>query len=91
VEKKQAEAIVQAILEPDARSQEELRRRRETEARGLTIGRFVAAFVLLGFVIGALIAYVSGERFTSGGLWGAIFGAVVGRAVAAWRDRRRAA
>lgn len=91
VEKKQADAIVQAILEPDLRGREELRRKREAEARGLRISRFVAAFVLVGFAIGALIAYSTGERFTNGGLWGSAFGAVVGRTVAAWRDRRRTA
>ena len=91
MEKKQAEAIVQAILEPELRGREELRRKREAEARGLRSSRFVAAFVLVGFAIGALIAYVSGERFTNGALWGSAFGAVVGRAVAAWRDRRRTA
>jgi len=91
VDKNQSEAIVQAILDPDVQGQEELRRRREAEARGPKISRFVAAFVLVGFATGALAAYFTGERFTNGGLWGAICGAVVGRVVAAWYDRRRAA
>ncbi|QOW18855.1 hypothetical protein INQ41_09215 [Lysobacter ciconiae] len=91
MEKKQADAIVQAILEPDLRGREELRRKREAEARGLRISRFVSAFVLIGFAIGALIAHSTGERFTNGAFWGSAIGAVVGRAVPAWRDRRRTA
>ena len=49
-----------------------------------------AAFVLVGFPIGAAVAYFAGERFTLGGLWGGIGGAAVGWAVAAWRERRAA-
>ena len=91
MEKQQAEAIAQAILEPDLKAQEELRRKREAEDRSVAVRRFIAGFVLVGFAIGAATAYFAGERFTVGGLWGGIGGAVVGWAVGAWRDRRRAA
>ncbi|MEN1973457.1 hypothetical protein WCE34_14200 [Luteimonas sp. MJ204] len=90
MEKQQAEAIAQAILEPDLKVQTELRRKREAENRSLALRRFIAAFVLVGFPIGAAVAYFAGERFTLGGLWGGIGGAAVGWAVAAWRERRAA-
>lgn len=91
MEKRQAEAIAQAILEPDLKAQEELRRKREAEDRSLAVRRFVAVFVLVGFAIGVAAAYFAGERFTVGGLWGGIGGAVAGWVVGSWRDRRRAA
>ena len=91
MEKQQAEAIAQAILEPDLKVQTELRRKREAEHRSLAFRRFIAAFVLMGFAIGAAVAYFAGERFTLGGIWGGMVGAAVGWAVGAWRDRRRAA
>ena len=91
MEKQQAETIAQAILEPDLKTQEELRRKREAEDRSLAVRRFIAGFVLAGFAIGAIAAYFAGGRFTVGGLWGAVGGAVFGWSVGAWCDRRRAA
>ncbi len=91
MDKRQAEEVVQAILEPDLKAQEELHRKREVEVRSLGAKRFVAWFVLSGFAMGAALAYFSGERFTSGGLWGAIGGAAVGWAIVAWRKHRHAA
>lgn len=90
MDKQQAEAIVQAILEPDLKAQQELRRKREAEDRSLAVRRSIAAFVLAGFALGAAAAYFTGERFTVGGLLGCFGGAVVGWAVGAWRDRRNA-
>ena len=49
------------------------------------------AFVLLGVASGMIVAYVLGERFSVGGLWGGIGGAVLGQVVGTWRVRRRAA
>ena len=91
MEKQQAEAIAQAILEPDLSVQAELRRKKEAKERSLAVRRVIATFVLLGFAIGAATALAFGERFTVGGLWGGIGGAAVGWAVGAWRDRRAAA
>ena len=91
MDKRQAEEVVQAILEPDLKAQEELRRKRDAEARSLGVRRFVAWFVLCGFAVGAALAYLSGERFTFGGLWGAIGAAAVGWAIVAWRKHRHAA
>ena len=91
MDKRQAEEIARAILEPDQKAQEELRRKRSVEARHHASKRFVAWFVLAGFAIGAAVAYFSGERFTSGGLGGGIGGAAIGWLIVAWRNRRHAA
>ena len=72
MEEQQAEAIAQAILEPDLSVQAELRRKREAEERGLVVRRVIATFVLVGFAIGAATALAVGERFTVGGLWGGL-------------------
>ena len=59
------------------------------DTRSLAIRRVIAACVLVGFAVGAVIAYASGERFTVGGLWGGIAGAVVGAVGGALWHRRR--
>ena len=90
MERHRAEAIVQAILEPDLAAREALRRKRAAEERRLAAGRFNAWCVLAGFAIGAAASHVVGAHFTVGGLWGGIAGAIVGRLLAAWRGRRHA-
>lgn len=90
MEQKQAEAMVNAILDPDPKVQQDLRRKREAETRALVVSRYTAAFVLLGFASGLIVAYFLGERFSVGGLWGGIGGAVLGQVVGAGRVRRRA-
>ena len=90
MDKSQADAIARAVLEPDPKVQAALRRKRELEARDLADKRRVAVFMLVGFAIGALIAYLVGERFTAGGLWGGIAGGAVGWALVWWRNRRGA-
>ena len=87
MERNHAEAIAKAIMEPGLKAQEELRRKREAERRSLAVRRSAAGFVLVGFAIGAGAAYLVGVRFTTGGLWGGMAGAVVGWAVGAWRTR----
>lgn len=89
--RQQAEAMARAVLEPDPIAQAALRRKREAEARSLSIRRWMALFALVGFAVGAAAAFALGERFTVGGLWAGTGGAAVGWAVGAWRNRRRAA
>ena len=72
MDKLQVEAIARAILEPDQKAQEELRRKRLQEDRSLAERRTVAWFVLAGVGVGAVIAYFTGHRFTNGVLWGGI-------------------
>lgn len=89
MDKSQADAIAEAILEPGLKEREVRRRKRAAEQRSLADRRVVAWFAFPGFVIGAAVAHFSGERFSSGVIWGGIAGAVVGWAVVGWRRRRR--
>ena len=91
MDKSQADAISRAVLEPDPKVQEELHRKRALEAQWLADRRQAAVFVLVGFAIGAAVAYFTGERFTAGGLWGGIAGGAVGWALVWWRKRGGAA
>jgi hypothetical protein len=72
MDKTQAEAIVQALLEPDPRAQEEMRRRRVAEAAQLARQRRLAFLLLLGGGIGAAVAHFSGYRFSLGIIWGGL-------------------
>ena len=86
MEKTQADAVAQAILEPDLRHQEELREKRALETAQLARQRRVAGFALAGSAIGAAIAYFLGERFTFGVICGGFAGSALG-----WLVMRRAA
>ena len=86
MEKTQADAIAQAILEPDLRAQEELRNKRAVESVQFARKRQVAWFTLTGAGVGAAIAYFSGARFSIGIIWG---GLVV--SAAGWIITRRSA
>lgn len=89
MEDNRAEAITNAILQPDPRTREELRRKREAEDRNLFLARSTAAFVLVGYAVGAAAAGFAGEDFAAGGLWGGIGGAVAGRIIGSCRMRTR--
>ena len=91
MDKRQAEAIAQAILSPGREAQEALLIKRAREAWWHAEKRKVAWLILVGFAVGAAIAYYSGDRFTVGGLWGAISGGAIGWAWVGWRNRRHAA
>lgn len=86
MEKTQADAIAQAILEPDLRAQEDLRIKRAKEAADLARRRRVAWFTLAGAGIGAALAHFTGYRFSNGVIWGGFAGSAVG-----WLVMRRAA
>lgn len=81
IDKTQAEAIAQAILEPDLQMQEELRRKREADARRLAFQRRVAAFALAGAGVGAAVGYFAFGQFSRGVIVGAILGFLVGRLI----------
>lgn len=84
MEKHQAEEIVEAILQPEKRYQEEIRKKREVEQRDLARKRRVAVFMLIGSAIGVGVAYCLGHRLSGGVVWGGIAGSVVGWTVT-WR------
>ncbi len=91
MDKSQADAVAEAMLAPDPKSRETLLRKRAQETWWLVEKRKVAGLALVGFAVGAAAAYFLGERFTSGGLWGAIAGGSVGWLWIWLRSRRRAA
>ena len=91
MEQSQADAIARAILEPDLKAQEQLRRKRAAESKQLTEKRKVAWLGLAGFAIGAVAAHFTGEGISAGGLWGGVAGAAVGWVINSWRNRRSAA
>lgn len=79
--KTQADAIAQAILERDQRRQNELRSKRATQLAQLARKRRVAWFCLAGCATGAAIAYFGGARFTAGVILGGLAGSVIGSLV----------
>ncbi|AOL18166.1 hypothetical protein AB8807_20050 [Xanthomonas campestris pv. olitorii] len=90
MDKSQADAIAQAILQPDLEAQEQIRRRRAAEDQAVADRRMVAWFSLSGFVIGAVVAHLTGYRFTDGIIWGGIAGGAVGWAALKLCRRRLA-
>ena len=86
MEKTQADAIAQAIMEPELRVQEETRRKRALESAQLAQKRRVAWFSLIGAGVGAAIAHYGGFRFSLGVIYGGLAGSAVG-----WLITRRAA
>ena len=88
MDKTQADAIAQAILQPDLEAQEEIRRKRAAEKRTWADRRMVAKLSLFGIVIGGAAAYFAGGRLIDGVIWGGLAGGVIGWAVVWWRRRR---
>jgi hypothetical protein len=84
MEKTQADAVAQALLEPDLRAQQELRNKRAVESAQLARKRRVAWLALAGAGIGAAVAYFSGFHFSIGVIWGGFAGSAVGWLIT-WR------
>jgi len=82
MDESQADAIARAILEPDSKAREELRRKRESQDLDLAHRRRLAWFALAGAAIGTAIAYAAGVHFARGTLGGALAGILVGRLLA---------
>jgi hypothetical protein len=78
MKKTQADAIVQAIMEPDIRVQEETRRKHAVVSAQLARRRRVAWFSLVGAGVGTAIAYYAGVRFPLGIIYGGLAGSAVG-------------
>lgn len=91
MDKTRADAIIQAILQPDREAQEKIRRKRAAQERTLAGRRTVAKIYLLGIVIGGTAVYFAGGRVTDGIIWGGLVGGVIGWAAVWWRGRRSAA
>ena len=87
MDRTQADAIAQAMLEPDAKAQEELRRRRAQDTAKLATQRRHAGFVLVGYVAGAAIGHFAFGRIALFGLLGAFFGMLASLVVVQIRNR----
>ncbi|MBK1690204.1 hypothetical protein [Rubrivivax gelatinosus] len=90
MDKQQADAIAQAILQPGLDEREKMRQKREARQRSLADRRLVAWVTMPGFAIGALVAYWTGHRFAEGVVWGGFAGSLVGWMLVWWRRRRSA-
>ena len=77
MEKTHADAIAQAILEPDLQAQAVIRAKRAGEAAQLKRQRKIAVFTLAGSAVGAVTAHLLGIRFTSGIIWGGLASAAL--------------
>jgi hypothetical protein len=86
----QADAIAQALLGPDLREQEDLRRKRAAEAQLETKKGQVVWPALAGFVIGAIAAHFVDQRWALGAMCGCIWGATLGRLILELRTKSRA-
>lgn len=84
MEKSQADAIAEAILEPVARAQKERRRKHVEALREVARQRWLAGFSLAGGAIGSVVAYyLIGGHVALGVIWGCVAGSAVG-----WLIRR---
>ncbi len=86
MERTQVDAIAKAILEPDVRTQEQIRQKRLAETAYLSRKRKAAWFALAGSGIGAGVAYLIGVQFPIGVVWGGLESSAVG-----WLVTRRSA
>lgn len=85
MDRTQADAIVQALMEPDLRAQAEIRRKRAAEAAQLARSRRVAGCALVGCGIGAAVIHFGSGGISTGVVWGGVIGAAIGWLVT-WRS-----
>lgn len=78
MDKSHAEAIAEAMLNPEPGLREELQRKRASEASQLARQRKIALCTLIGFAPGAAIAYALGESIGMGTLLGSFAGSAIG-------------
>lgn len=91
MDESRADAIVQALLQPDDAARKEQHRKRMAQARREADARLAAWSAMPGFALGAAVAYMTGNRIALGIIWGGILGAWAGRMIGVWRGRPRAA
>lgn len=82
MEKSQADAAAEAVLSPEVRKQEEVRKQRASKAAHLARKHRVAWFVLAGCAIGTGAAYSSGTSFLLGFHLGGLAGLAAGWLIA---------
>ncbi|MBS7457359.1 hypothetical protein [Coralloluteibacterium stylophorae] len=80
--KSHAEAVAEAIMQPNLDAQAALTRRREGKARRSAMQARIAALALVGTAIGAAVGLLGFDRMAPGVLVGGVLGALVGRLLA---------
>lgn len=78
MDKKQAEAIAQAILQPALDAQQRIRDRREREAAQLLRKHRIAVFTLAGCAMGATVAGFSDLSFSQSVLYAGLAASALG-------------
>lgn len=86
MDKTQADVVADAILDPERRAQEEVRRRRASVSALRVQQRRAAWLGLVGAGVGGGIAWYGGFRFPLGVIWGGAIGSLI-----SWLIPRRAA
>lgn len=90
MDRHQADAIADAILQPDLAHRETLARRRAEENARLAGQRHVAKWTLTGSASGAAIALMIGQSIAEGVTWGGPAAAVLGWTAVRVRRARKA-
>ena len=79
MEKNQADAIAQAILEPGLKAQEEILSKRAADAAKLSLQRRIAWFGLAGFAIGAVVGHFAFDKVFPYGFVGLFLAILISR------------
>jgi hypothetical protein len=87
MDRTQADAIAQAMLEPDLKAQEEVRRKRAQETAKIAAQRRHAGFIVVGYAVGAAVGYFAFGRIVFSGLIGAFAGMLASALVGRLRNR----
>lgn len=86
----QADAIAQAILQPDNK-REAVQQRQRAQAQHLARQRVAVTFSLVGMALGAAAAKWLPMAYTQGMMVGGALSFLLAHLALAWRERRRAA
>ena len=78
MDKSQADAVAQAMLQPNITAEEVIQGKKIVASRRLAEQRFVARLGLLGCTLGATVAYFAGLRFALGIICGGVASLIAG-------------
>ena len=90
IDKKQAEAISQAIMQPEIEHQKAMHQKLLASGRKRSITQFIAIFGLAGFISGGTVGYFASLPITRAAIVGLIFGVILGRIYQWTRPRQHA-
>ena len=80
----QADAVAEALLQPDRQGRDGARRRRNMQARKLAAQRLIGKFAVSGLVAGAAAAYFAHKNVLAFTGFGGACGVFIGGLVASW-------